>query len=149
MSKSTIRQLKTRNYTNPADRTTTTITDEKDILTEIHTYYSHLSTKLTLNEGLQDELLSHIKRTLPLPTKRVMDADITSAQLEDAIKLTKRDRSPGTSWPRLSHDWPTTSTRMDSSLPLSSEYPSLPSPTRRASTPTWITGGRYRCFATT
>ena len=118
-AKSTIENLiiKQPNHkNNPNDDNYIEITNETDILKEIHKYYTELYSKQTLNTALQDELLSKIDRKLPNNIKTQIDAPITKQNLFRAIQLFKRNKSPGidglpiefydTFWPLLSTFFP-------------------------------------------
>ena len=77
--------------TGPGD----TVTETPDILNEIHTYYTKLFKKQTLDIGLQDELLQNVTKRLPRDQMMSMEAPISDGELENALRHANRDRSPG------------------------------------------------------
>ena len=91
-AKSTIEKL---HINAPDNHSFIEISNEEDILQEIHKYYSNLYSKQSLNTQLQNELLSNITRKLPNKYKLLMDSLLTDEELFQAIRLFKKNRSPG------------------------------------------------------
>ena len=95
-SKSTINKL-TINQPSPNNNQNNLIslTDQSEILNEIHKYHTNIFSKQSLDAELQDELLSNVTHKLPSNIKNQMDKSITKEELTLVIQLFKRNKSPG------------------------------------------------------
>ena len=87
--------LNDNNNNNSNNNTYTEITDENEILQEIHKYFKNIFTAQNLNTNLQDELLSKIDRKLPANMKSKMDSKITKKELTFAKDQFHNNKSPG------------------------------------------------------
>ena len=78
---------------NPFNQSLTSTND--GILTAIKDYYTDLFSKQDLDTTIQEEFLDNIDIKLPTATKTMMDADITDIELNIAIHLFNKDKTPG------------------------------------------------------
>lgn len=65
------------------------------IINEQKTYYKALFTSEGSNETEAEKLLEHVDKTLNLEQKHFCDAEINEKEIEDTIKLSNINKSPG------------------------------------------------------
>ena len=102
--KKTIQGLRTKG-------TNETVTETKDILQEIHNFFTEVYTQKQTDKELQKDFLQHVNTKLKEQDKYTLDLPITQDEIQTTIRTTDTNKSPGidglpiefydTFWPTL------------------------------------------------